>query len=102
MIEHPECQEKMHNEIRSKIGNDRLIEMSDRVDLPYTCAVMNETLRVANLLPLNLPHKTLKDVKINGFSIPKNTIIIPQISTVLYGSKDSIFVHFFRFRRHCL
>lgn len=85
MIQHGEFQEKMHSEIRSKFGNDRLIVMADRNELPYTCAVVNETLRVANLLPLNLPHKTLKDVKINGYDIPKNTIIIPQISTVLYG-----------------
>jgi cytochrome P450 len=86
MIQHSDCQEKMHNEIRSKIGNDRLIVMADRAALPYTCAVVNETLRVANLLPLNLPHKTLKEVKINGWDIPKNTIIFPQISTVLYGN----------------
>jgi cytochrome P450 len=89
MIQHPECQEKMHNEIRSKVGNDRLVLMRDRIDLPYTCAVVNETLRVANLLPLNLPHKTLKDVEVNGFKIPKNTIIIPQISTVLYDDNVS-------------
>lgn len=38
---------------------------------------------MSNLLPLNLPHTLTKDVKIDGYYFPKDTIIIPQISAVL-------------------
>ena len=39
---------------------------------------------MANLLPLNLIHKTTRDVTIRGYLIPKNTCIVPQIGAVLF------------------
>jgi cytochrome P450 len=96
LIHNPECQEKMYRELNNKIGSDRLILMSDRSELPYTCAVINEILRLANLLPLNLPHRTIRDVVVNGFEIPKNTIIIPMISTVLYDEEVYPEAHSFK------
>ncbi|CAK5088305.1 unnamed protein product [Meloidogyne enterolobii] len=38
---------------------------------------------MANLVPLNVAHKLTRDVKIDGYYIPKDTTIIPQISAVL-------------------
>lgn len=38
---------------------------------------------MANIVPNNVLHKTLRDVNINGYFIPKNTAIVPQISALL-------------------
>ncbi|KAF7629194.1 hypothetical protein Mgra_00009304 [Meloidogyne graminicola] len=60
---------------------------SDRPKLNYTNAVTNETQRLSNLLPLNLTRKVNKDVKIGGHNIKSGTLLIPQISTVLFNEK---------------
>jgi len=66
---------------------DQPITLADRVQLPYLNAVINETQRLCNLVPVNLLHKTMTDVKIAGFDIPTGTSIVPQISCVLFDEK---------------
>uniref|UniRef100_A0A914M7G5 Unspecific monooxygenase n=1 Tax=Meloidogyne incognita TaxID=6306 RepID=A0A914M7G5_MELIC len=84
LINNPNVQNKVHAELDSIIGDfDRIITTADRSSLPYLNATINEIQRMANLVPLNVAHKLTKDVKIDGYYIPKDTIIIPQISAVL-------------------
>ncbi|TMS35705.1 hypothetical protein L596_003048 [Steinernema carpocapsae] len=83
ILHNPEVQERLHEELNSVVGSDRLITVDDRSRLPYLSAVINETQRCANVLAQNLFHKTTRDVVIEGHSIPKGTCIIPQISCVL-------------------
>uniref|UniRef100_A0A914LVD3 Unspecific monooxygenase n=1 Tax=Meloidogyne incognita TaxID=6306 RepID=A0A914LVD3_MELIC len=84
LINYPNVQNKVQAELDSIIGDfDRIITMADRPSLPYLNALINEVQRMSNLLPLNLPHTLTKDVKIDGYYFPKDTIIIPQISAVL-------------------
>uniref|UniRef100_A0A915N3C1 Cytochrome P450 n=1 Tax=Meloidogyne javanica TaxID=6303 RepID=A0A915N3C1_MELJA len=91
LINNPNVQNKVHAELDSIIGDfDRIITTADRPSLPYLNALINvkfnmgiEIQRMANLVPLNVAHKLTKDVKIDGYYIPKDTIIIPQISAVL-------------------
>jgi len=45
--------------------------MEDRKNLPYTDAVIHETQRFANILPLGAPHQTTCDVHLNGYLIKK-------------------------------
>uniref|UniRef100_A0A0K0D0S0 Unspecific monooxygenase n=1 Tax=Angiostrongylus cantonensis TaxID=6313 RepID=A0A0K0D0S0_ANGCA len=82
-------QEKLHEEMDREIGSGRLVTMSDRNNLPYTSAVINEIQRMANLLPMNLPHQTLCTVQVGKWSIPAHTGVIAQISNVLYD--DEVF-----------
>lgn len=42
---------------------------------------------MANLLPTNILHKTTRDVKVGKYFIPKNTTIVPQISTLFINEK---------------
>uniref|UniRef100_A0A915DW34 Cytochrome P450 n=1 Tax=Ditylenchus dipsaci TaxID=166011 RepID=A0A915DW34_9BILA len=80
-------QKKLHAELDKKVNSKRTITYSERTHLPYLNAVLNETMRLSNILPQNLIHKTMKDVRIQGHSIAKGTKIVPQISCVLFDEK---------------
>ena len=58
------------------LGSDRIAAMSDRANMPYTCAFIEELYRFRTMAPQSLPHKTTEDVKLNGYFIPKNTLVI--------------------------
>ncbi|UMM33189.1 hypothetical protein L5515_006757 [Caenorhabditis briggsae] len=79
----PGVQEKMHEELDRVIESDRLISTSDKNDLPYMQAVINECQRCANIVPINLFHETTRDTVIAGYPIEKGTGVIAQISTVM-------------------
>ncbi|KAI6187499.1 Cytochrome P450 33C9 [Aphelenchoides besseyi] len=87
LMEHPEVQQKMRIEMDRAVGRERLITVADKWAIPYTTAVVNEILRLSNILAVNVMHKTLADVEINGYLIPKGACILPQISTVLYDEE---------------
>ena len=83
----PECQRKLHVELSKVIGSDRMITLDDKTDLPYVNAVVAETQRLCNLLPFNIPRRLLADVDFQGYHLKANTIVVPQISSVLYDEK---------------
>lgn len=45
--------------------------MEDRKDLPFTDAVIHESQRLCNIVPLAIPHKTSRDVTFEGYFIEK-------------------------------
>uniref|UniRef100_A0A915D5W9 Cytochrome P450 n=1 Tax=Ditylenchus dipsaci TaxID=166011 RepID=A0A915D5W9_9BILA len=96
MIVFPEVQTKMQEELDRKIGDNeqgtKRVTLADRAKLPYTNAVISESQRLCNLLPMNLSHKATKDVEIGGFKIAKGTVIVPNISNVLYDDKLQILI----------
>ncbi|XP_062375150.1 uncharacterized protein LOC134063576 [Sardina pilchardus] len=83
LIKHPEIQEHMHKEIETVIGAHRIPQMEDRKSLPYTDAVIHEVQRYLDIVPLNLPHYAMKDISFKGYTIPKDTVIIPMLHSVL-------------------
>ncbi|KAK5967949.1 Unspecific monooxygenase [Trichostrongylus colubriformis] len=87
VVLHDEVQKSIHSEMDTVIGCDRLITNADRSEMHYMNAVINEIQRVANLLPLNVFHETTCDVNIDGYHIPSGTLVLPQISTVMYDEK---------------
>ncbi|KAL3073146.1 hypothetical protein niasHT_035422 [Heterodera trifolii] len=87
LIHSPRVQQKLHEELDSVIGSDRMITLADKVSLSYSNAVINEIMRIANLLPQNFARRNVHDVKVRGHLLPKGTSIVPQISCVLYDEK---------------
>ncbi|KAJ8272076.1 hypothetical protein COCON_G00109350 [Conger conger] len=63
--------------------------------MPYTQAMIHETQRVADTVPLGVYHATTKDTWLMGYVIPKGTIIIPNLSSVLSDESQWKFPHDF-------
>ncbi|XP_036064287.1 cytochrome P450 2D20-like [Onychomys torridus] len=83
LILHPDVQCRVQQEIDEVIGQVRHPEMADLTRMPYTNAVIHEVQRFADILPVNLPHMTSRDIEVQGFLIPKGTTLIPNLSSVL-------------------
>ena len=56
--------------------------MSDQENTPLARAFIDEVHRVASHVPLGVQHWTSQQVELDGFIIPANSIIIPNISEV--------------------
>ncbi|XP_075440368.1 cytochrome P450 2K1-like [Ascaphus truei] len=83
MMKYPDIQEKVQKEITRVIGSAQP-NYNHRTEMPFTNAVIHETQRFADILPMSLPHETTKDVNFKGYLIPKGTYIIPLLSSVLH------------------
>jgi cytochrome P450 len=80
-------QEKLQKELDEVIGVSRLPNLADRIQLPYTQSVIHEILRFSSLAPLSIFHNTTKDVQLAGFTIPKNTMFIPNLYAANFDKK---------------
>ncbi|KAF8374473.1 hypothetical protein PRIPAC_80902 [Pristionchus pacificus] len=83
MAKNLRVQDKIRAEIHAVLGKDGEVTMNDKMRLPYTSAAVSELQRMANIVPLNVFHRTVTDTKVDGHSIPSNTIIIAQIHNVM-------------------
>lgn len=87
MTKYPHIQNQVHEELNRVVGV-RQICVEDRKSLPYTDAVIHETQRLANIVPLSLLHKTSRDMTFQGFFIKKDTVVIPLLTSVLYDESE--------------
>nr|AUX14904.1 cytochrome p450 CYP2P19 [Kryptolebias marmoratus] len=84
MIYYPHIQERVQAEIDAVIGPSRQPSISDREDMLYTDAVIHEIQRMGNILPFNVAHMANKDTNLDKYSIPKGTIVLPMLHSVLH------------------
>ena len=61
----------MRQEIDSVIGQSRQPCIADRAGMHYTEAVLHETQRMGDLLPLAIPRLASRDTSLAGYSIPQ-------------------------------
>ncbi|XP_063294898.1 cytochrome P450 2J6-like isoform X1 [Pelobates fuscus] len=82
MMTYPDIQEKCRNEIDKVRGDRARLDYGDRVSMPYTQAVLQEVQRFTTIVPLGVAHTSQNDIELNGFSIPKGTFIITDLSSL--------------------
>ncbi|CAL8334315.1 unnamed protein product [Boreogadus saida] len=87
LIKYPIIQEHMQQEIASVIGSERCPNMEDRKSLPFTDAVIHEVQRLLDIVPMNAPHYAVQHISFRGYDIPKGTMIIPMLHSVLREEK---------------
>jgi cytochrome P450 len=78
MANHRSVQDRLHAEIDSVVGRDRLPGLDDRKSLPYLEATITELMRYRTLLPLAL-HATLNDTEVNGCFIPAKAMVVVNL-----------------------
>ena len=81
---HSSIQEKIYQEVVSEVGTDRLVGLDDKERLPYTRAVIYETLRFSSVVPLSLLHTTLEDTQLSGIYVPSGTLVVNFISVTFF------------------
>ena len=98
MVLYPEVQKKAQEELDRVVGSDRLPTFADRKNLPYINALVKESIRWHPVAPLGtcpsrlysvytyflicatgLPHVPIEDSIVNGYFIPKGSIIMANI-----------------------
>ncbi|XP_062852467.1 cytochrome P450 2U1 [Trichomycterus rosablanca] len=82
MCLHPDVQEKVQREIDAVVGRGRLPSLTDKGTLPYTEASIMEVQRMTVVVPLSIPHMASKTTEFRGYTIPKGTVILPNLWSV--------------------
>lgn len=79
IAKHPDVQKKLREDIVRAIGTDRLPTMNDKRSLNYGQAVIDELYRYSTVLPLSIAHRSLDSAVVDGYFIPANSVIFPNI-----------------------
>nr|XP_034989526.1 cytochrome P450 2J2-like isoform X3 [Zootoca vivipara] len=88
MVIHPDVQEKVQAEIDAAVTRSQRISYEDRMNLPYTNAVIHEIQRYKYVLLVGNFRQCAKDTTMFGFPIKKDTVIIPDIASALYDPEE--------------
>ncbi|KAL7863964.1 hypothetical protein AOLI_G00153840 [Acnodon oligacanthus] len=83
MMDHPDVQERCHEEIVRVLGFDRSPCMEDRPQLPYTCATVYEIQRCASITPLGVIHQTTESALLRGYHLPKGSTIMVNLKAIM-------------------
>jgi cytochrome P450 len=75
LTEHPRVQQRIRDEVAAVLGPDRTVpDYADMARLPYLTAVVNETLRVKPITPLNYVEPNA-DTVLAGVAVPRGTTV---------------------------
>ena len=79
--------ERVHQEIDSVLVTGRAPSLEDKQRMPYVEAVLHEVLRFCNIVPLGIFRATSQDANVNGYTIPKGTMVITNLYSVHFDEK---------------
>uniref|UniRef100_A0A8B9QP66 Cytochrome P450 1B1 n=1 Tax=Anas platyrhynchos TaxID=8839 RepID=A0A8B9QP66_ANAPL len=86
LLKHPQLQQDLQAELDRVVGRGRLPTAEDRPHLPLLEAFIYETLRYSSFVPITIPHATTADVELEGYHIPKDTVVFVNQWSVNHDS----------------
>lgn len=78
----PDVQKRCQQDIDEVLGTVELPSLNDKSQLSYIEAVILETQRIFNIVPVSGPRRTLKPTKLGDYYLPMNTTVLIGIETV--------------------
>ncbi|XP_072051725.1 cytochrome P450 2U1-like [Amphiura filiformis] len=87
MVLQPDIQEKIHAEMDSEVGRNRLPTLKDRPRLLYTEATLLEIQRLGSITPIGVPRAATIDTKLYGYDIEQGTMIMPNLWAVHHDER---------------
>nr|QST15064.1 CYP370A2 protein [Diaphanosoma celebensis] len=99
LLRHPHVQNRMRQELDSVCG-DALPTLLHRSALTYTEAVLMEIQRMSSIAPFAVPHRAVVDTQLQGYTIPKGSMVLVNLHSV--HNDDTVWKdpHLFRPERH--
>ncbi|XP_072015478.1 cytochrome P450 2B19-like [Amphiura filiformis] len=85
LVRYPKVQDRIHREIDTVVGRNRLPKLADKLNLPYTQAVIAEFHRIISLVPLSSFHVAGDTTTFRGYTIPKNTVVFSNLYAVMHS-----------------
>ncbi|OIW14222.1 hypothetical protein TanjilG_21362 [Lupinus angustifolius] len=76
-----------HDQIRARNDPDAVLEWTDYKSMPFTQCVVNETLRVANIIG-GIFRRATTDINIKGYTIPKGWKVFASFRAVHMNSDN--------------
>ncbi|KAL8521795.1 hypothetical protein ACS0TY_012089 [Phlomoides rotata] len=91
LLLNPDKLGKLKQELKSVVGEKRLVEESDVAGLPYLQAVIKEVFRYHPPGPLLAPRVAVSDCQVDAYLIPKGTQILTNVWAI--GRDPSIWAN---------
>ncbi|KAF0899600.1 hypothetical protein E2562_020792 [Oryza meyeriana var. granulata] len=80
LIRKPNVMTKLQDEVRKNTSEGSKMVCEDNLEkMPYLKAVVKETLRLHPPVPFLLPHLSMAQCDVNGYTIPANTRVIVNV-----------------------
>ena len=86
LVNYQDVQERAYREIQDAIG-DRTPTTEDKFKLPFVEGLILETLRYGSQTPLGVPHCTKEDTELNGYLIPKGTLVASNVWSISHDPR---------------
>ena len=83
MVNYPDMQGKLYQEIKDVVGIDRSPDVSDKTKLKFFSAFIMETQRFGGVIPLGLDRLATSDIQLGGYTITKGTTVMVNLDSAL-------------------
>ncbi|KAL1751148.1 cytochrome P450 [Schizophyllum commune] len=95
MLDHPEILKRAQAELDSVLKPGQWPDFDDEERLPYVTAIVKETMRYMPVTPLALAHCYSGEEPdfYKGYTIPKNSVVIPNVRAMVHDEASRSAVH---------